>query len=31
MKTDKFTKIILTVIAVNLTFSTIKNFDIIPS
>jgi len=30
MKVDKFTKIVLTVIAVNLTILTVKNFDIIP-
>lgn len=31
MKTDNVTKIILTVIAVNLSLLTVKNFDIIPS
>ncbi len=30
MKVDNFTKIVLTVIAVNLTILTIKNLDIIP-
>ena len=30
MKTDKFTKIVLAVIAVNLTILTVKNLDIIP-
>jgi len=30
MKADKFTKIVLTVIAVNLTILTLKNVDIIP-
>ena len=30
MKVDKFTKIVLTVIAVNLTVLTVKNLDIIP-
>lgn len=31
MKLDAYTKIILTVIAANLTFHTIKNIDFIPS
>lgn len=31
MKTDKFTKIVLTIIAVNLSILTVKNLDIIPS
>ncbi|MEQ8219375.1 MAG: hypothetical protein RH981_14150 [Arenibacter sp.] len=30
MKTDKFTKVVLAVIAVNLTILTVKNLDIIP-
>ncbi|MDE0472484.1 MAG: hypothetical protein OXH57_11140 [Ekhidna sp.] len=30
MKVDKFTKIILTVIAANLTILTVKNLDLIP-
>lgn len=30
MKVDKFTKVVLTVIAVNLTILTVKNLDIIP-
>jgi hypothetical protein len=30
MKIDKFTKVVLTVIAVNLTLLTVKNLDIIP-
>ena len=30
MKTDTFTKIVLTVIAVNLSILTVKNLDIIP-
>jgi len=30
MKTDKFTKIVLVIIAVNLTFLSVKNLDIIP-
>jgi hypothetical protein len=30
MKGDKFTKIVLTVIAVNLTIATYKNLDILP-
>ena len=30
MKVDKFTKIVLTVIAVNLTILTVKNLDIMP-
>ena len=30
MKVDKFTKIVLTVIAVNLTILTVKNLDFIP-
>lgn len=31
MKSDKFTKVVLTLIAINLTFLTAKNLDIIPS
>lgn len=31
MKIDKFTKVVLTVIAVNLTLLTVKNLNIIPS
>lgn len=31
MNVDKFTKIVLTVIAVNLTILTIKNLDIVPN
>ncbi|MGX1024834.1 hypothetical protein [Flavobacterium sp. CS20] len=31
MKADKFTKIVLTIIAVNLTILTIKNLDLIPN
>ena len=30
MKTDTFTKIVLTVIAINLTILTVKNLDLIP-
>ena len=30
MKIDRFTKVILTVIAVNLTFQTLKDIEIIP-
>ncbi|MCH2021568.1 MAG: hypothetical protein MK207_03715 [Saprospiraceae bacterium] len=30
MKTDNFTKLLLTLIAINLTFITIKNIEIIP-
>lgn len=30
MKVDRFTKIVLTVIAVNLTILTVKNLDLIP-
>jgi hypothetical protein len=30
MKVDTFTKIVLTIIALNLTFFTVKNLDIIP-
>lgn len=30
MKADKFTKVVLTVIAVNLTLLTVKNLDIMP-
>jgi len=30
MKTDKFTKIVLVIIAVNLTFLSVKNLDLIP-
>jgi len=30
MKVDKFTKIVLTIIAINLSILTIKNFDLIP-
>jgi hypothetical protein len=30
MKTDKFTKTVLTVIAINLTILTVKNLDLIP-
>lgn len=31
MKTDKYTKIILTIIAICLTINVVKDFDIIPS